>query len=51
MCQDFEEFWSECFVAIDDEDEDAICLSGIPLLSILESVPDDTERAIGESSS
>lgn len=38
------------FVAASDEDDDdAILLSG--MLSMLEIVPDDTERAIGESSS
>lgn len=51
ICQDFDEFWSEFFVAIDDDEDDAMLLSGKPLPSMLESVPDETERAMGESSS
>lgn len=51
MCQDFDGFWSEFFVAIEDDEDDAMLLSGKPLPSMLESVPDETEREIGESSS
>lgn len=44
--------WSMFFVvANDDDDDDAMLLSGMELPSMLESVPDDTDRASGESNS
>lgn len=51
ICQAFDGFWSKFFVAIEDDDDDAMLLSGNPLPSMLERVPEETERAIGESSS
>lgn len=52
MCHDFKGFWSEFFdAASDDDEEDAKLLSGKALPSMLERVPEETERAIGDSSS
>jgi hypothetical protein len=52
MCHDCNEFWSIFFVvASEDDDDEAMVLSGKTPPSILESVPDDTEREIGVRSS
>lgn len=52
MCHDFIGFWSGLFdVANEDDEDEAMLLSWIPLLSMLESVPDETERAMGDNSS
>lgn len=37
-------------MARDDVEDDAMLLSGSELPSMLESVPDETDRAMGESS-